>query len=86
MKDDLKRVIEDFNVTAKINGWNLPITDTIIRHKWPEEKPDKDGQYLTRITAPSGLVNHHLRGYEDGKWGAFENYITHWWDLSEVTE
>ena len=62
------------------------MTDTLIRHKWPEETPEKDGQYLIRIVAPSGLVNHHLRVYEDGKWGAFENYITHWWELPEVTE
>lgn len=59
------------------------LIDTIVRHKWPEEKPEKDGQYLIRVVAPSGLVNHRLRGYEDGKWHDFENYITHWWELPE---
>ena len=58
--------------------------DALIRHKWPEEKPESDGLYLIRIVAPSGLVNHRLLGYEDGEWNNFGNYITHWWNLPEV--
>lgn len=60
--------------------------DNLIRHKWPEEEPEKDGQYLIKVVAMSGLVNYHLMGYEDGKWHNFGNYITHWWELPEVTE
>ena len=60
--------------------------DTLIRHKWPEEKPEKDGQYLIRIISPIGSVYYRLRGYEDGEWHNFGNYLTHWWNLPEVTE
>ena len=60
--------------------------DTLIRHKWPDEKPDEDGQYLIRIISPSGSVYYRLRGYEDGEWHNFGNYLTHWWNLPEVTE
>ena len=58
--------------------------DTLIRHKWPEEKPEKGGQYLIRIISPSGSVYYRLRGYEDGEWHNFGNYLTHWWNLPEV--
>ena len=60
--------------------------DVLTRHKWPEEKPEKDGQYLIRIISPSGSVYYSLRGYEDGEWHSFGNYLTHWWKLPEVTE
>ena len=60
--------------------------DTLIRHKWPDEKPDEDGQYLIRIISPSGSVYYRLRGYEDGEWRNFGNYLTHWWELPEVKE
>ena len=63
-----------------------PHVDHLIRHKWPEEKPDEDGQYLIRIISPSGSVYYRLRGYEDGEWHNFGNYLTHWWNLPEVTE
>ena len=62
------------------------MTDALIRHKWPEEKPEKGGQYLIRIISPSGSVYYSLRGYEDGEWHNFGNYLTHWWNLPEVTE
>ena len=61
-----------------------PHVDHLIRHKWPEEKPDKGGQYLVRIISPSGSVYYRLRGY--GEWHNFGNYLTHWWNLPEVTE
>ena len=56
--------------------------DTLIRHKWPEEKPEKDGQYLIRIISPIGSVYYRIRGSEE--WHDFGNYITHWWNLPEV--
>ena len=58
--------------------------DTLIRHKWPEEKPEKGGQYLVRIISPSGSVYYSLRGYDDGEWHSFGNYLTHWWNLPNV--
>ena len=63
-----------------------PHVDHLIRHKWPEEKPEKGGQYLIRIISPSGSVYYSLRGYEDGEWHNFGNYLTHWWNLPEVRE
>ena len=60
--------------------------DELLRHKWPEEKPEKDGQYLIRIISPIGSVYYRLRGYEDGEWHNFGNYLTHWWNLPEVRE
>ena len=60
--------------------------DHLIRHKWPEEKPEKGGQYLVRIISPSGSVYYSLRGYEDREWHSFGKYLTHWWDRPEVTE
>lgn len=61
-----------------------PHVDRLIRHKWPEEKPEKDGQYLIRIISPSGSAYYRLQGYEE--WHNLGNYITHWWNLPEVTE
>ena len=61
-----------------------PHVDHLIRHKWPEETPEKDGQYLIRIISPIGSVYYRLQGYED--WHNFGNYITHWWNLPEVRE
>ena len=58
--------------------------DELLRHKWPEEKPEKDGQYLIRIISPIGSVYYRIRGSEE--WHDFGNYITHWWNLPEVTE
>ena len=67
------------------NGKDFTV-DNLIRHKWPDEKPDEDGQYLIRIISPSGSVYYRLRGYEDGEWHNFGNYLTHWWNLPEVRE
>ena len=63
--------------------------DTLIRHKWPEEKPTTDGEYLVRLECGNKAVLPWHDGdfylddclsinYIDG-----ENPITHWWDLSE---
>ena len=60
--------------------------DVLTRHKWPEERPEKGGQYLVRIISPSGSVYYSLRGYEDREWHNFGKYLTHWWNLPEVTE
>ena len=64
--------------------------DQLIRHKWPEEKPPTDGEYLVRLECGNKAVLPWYDGdfylddclsinYIDG-----ENPITHWWDLSEV--
>lgn len=75
----------DSDFSLSLSEWlKEHLIDTIIRHKWPEGKPEKDGQYLIRIVAPSGLVIHRLQRYKDGKWHDFENYITHWWELPEA--
>ena len=71
-------------IDEAIQDEKRPHGDHLIRHKWPEEKPEKDGQYLIRIISPIGSVYYRLRGYEDGEWHNFGNYLTHWWNLPEV--
>ena len=62
------------------------MTDTLIRHKWPEEKPEKGRRYLIRIrpTTQCGDVQYLIRNYECSTWSDFSEYITHWWELPEV--
>ena len=66
--------------------------DNLIRHKWPEEKPEELGYYLVRMR--SGIMavlpfndgcfyidDYMLLNYADAS-----NPITHWWNLPEETE
>ena len=68
-----------------------PHVDHLTRHKWPEEKPTTDGEYLVRLECGNKAVLPWYDGdfylddclsinYIDG-----ENPITHWWDLPGVT-
>ena len=79
--------VDDRKDRENIMDWIHQAMDIAVQgkaHKWPEEKPEKDGQYLIRIISPSGSVYYRLRGYEDGEWHNFGNYLTHWWNLPEV--
>ena len=89
--------VDDRKERENIMGLIHQTMDIAVRgkaHKWPEEnpeekpeeKPEKKRQYLIRIIAPSGSVYYRLQGYEDGEWRNFGNYLTHWWNLPEVTE
>ena len=80
----IAQVIDEAIQGETLTLFTKPHVDHLIRHKWPEEKPEKDGQYLIRIISPSGSAYYRLQGYED--WHNFGNYITHWWTLPEVTE
>ncbi len=67
-----------------------PHVDTLIRHKWPEEKPkaEKEGEttpYLLRFDDGNGAWCQVYHQFGDG-FGYIEKYITHWWELPEVTE
>ena len=80
--------VDDRKDRENIIYWIHQAMDIAVKgkaHKWPEEKPEHGGQYLIRIISPSGSVYYRLRGYEDGEWHNFGNYLTHWWNLPEVT-
>ena len=56
--------------------------DTLIRHKWPEEKPTMDGEYLARLDTGDEVVYKVL--YIVDQYTPWTNYVTHWWELPEV--
>ena len=64
--------------------------DTLIRHKWPEEKPDSLTYVLIRRMNFFGEPRNHVAWYtKDGEFhvsGYDEpvDDITHWWNLPEV--
>ena len=58
--------------------------DTLIRHKWPEEKPTMDGEYLARLDTGDEVVYKVL--YIVDQYTPWTNYVTHWWNLPEATE
>ena len=64
--------------------------DTIIRHKWPEEKPESLTYVLIRRMNFFGEPRNHVAWYiKDGVFrvsGYDEpvDDITHWWNLPEV--
>ena len=64
--------------------------DTLIRHKWPEEKPEKPEKYLVRVEYEDDGVM--VSETTTDEWNGFtwyehiEDYITHWWNRPEVTE
>ena len=75
---------------AKIEKLEATNSDTLIRHKWPEEKPEaeKEGEttpYLLRFDDGNGAWCQVYHQFGDG-FGYIEKYITHWWELPEVTE
>ena len=53
-------------------------------HKWPEEKPEKDGEYLVRLDTGDEVVYKVL--YIVDQYTPWTNYVTHWWNLPEVME
>ena len=66
--------------------------DHLIRHKWPEEKPDSFTWVLIRRMSFFGEPVKHVAWYtKDGEFyvSGFDDKvddITHWWELPEVTE
>ncbi|KAF5059339.1 hypothetical protein DSECCO2_337090 [anaerobic digester metagenome] len=74
------------------NGLRLPITDTLFRHKWPEEKPEYDsfgdndylvydGDFVKAIYHPDGYFYYYNA---DGCVEMSEPIC--WWNLPEVKE
>ena len=61
--------------------------DTLIRHKWPEEKPEKEKSYLTRIEIDGAVSFVEIYWSEQLSWHSQHGkYITRWWELPEVKE
>lgn len=61
--------------------------DKMIRHKWPEEKPEKPAKYLVRVEYDDNVAIVTTDEWNGIDWYAhIEGYITHWWNLPEVTE
>ena len=72
----------------------LFVIDHLIRHKWPEEKPDRNGRYLAFIEREYNNFMTILE-WHNGEWFRYtyekemfvrEDAITHWWNLPEVKE
>ena len=67
-----------------------PRVDTLIRHKWPEEKPEKMGYYLVRMRSgimavlPFNDGSFYIDDYMLLNYTDTSNPITHWWELPEV--
>ena len=66
------------------------MTDTLIRHKWPEEEPKGFTWVLIRRMNIFGEPVKHVAWYtKDGEFyvSGFDDKfddITHWWELPEV--
>ena len=67
-----------------------PHVDTLIRHKWPEEKPKKPEKYLVMVEYEDDgvMVSETTTDEWNGVtwYEHIEDYITHWWNLPGVTE
>ena len=65
----------------------LPITDTLIRHKWPEEKPEAEKSYWARVEINGVVSFAEMYWSEQLGWHTQHGkHITHWWNLPEVME
>ena len=63
-------------------------------HKWPEEKPEGPEKYLVRLD--NGWYSYYeLARWNLGGWKSIDSnfvgrdiseFVTHWWELPEVTE
>ncbi len=73
---------------AKIEKLEATNSDTLIRHKWPEEKPEDDKQYLVRLKFEDGDTVNGTLCYDTkaGRWCGVSSLVTHWWNLPEVRE
>lgn len=61
--------------------------DNLVRHKYPEEKPEKEKSYLTRIEIDGAVSFVEIYWSEQLSWHTQHGkYITHWWELPEVKE
>lgn len=66
--------------------------DVLTRHKWPKEKPEEEKDYLVRcVSSNSWNEVVYWRGgcfFTDKRClrKAFNDAITHWWELPEVKE
>lgn len=68
------------------------VVDRLIRHKYPDEKPKCVDWYL--VECVSGSKWHEVVYWKDGCFfidqrrlrKAFNEAITHWWELPEVSE
>ena len=64
--------------------------DHLIRHKWPEEKPEKPAKYMIRVEYDDNgaIVSETTTDEWNGfNWYEYlEDHITHWWNLPVVTE
>lgn len=49
--------------------------ETIIWHKYPEEKPENGRDYLTEKILPSGVAVFDVIEYFDG-WNCYKNTLT----------
>ncbi len=67
--------------------------DTLIRHKWPEEKPEEDPEKKNEYLLWGGefeQAHYHPDGYFHNFVGGcayeFGDEVVYWWNLPEVTE
>lgn len=61
--------------------------DHLIRHKWPEEKPEEEKSYLTRVEMKGFVSFQEMYWSEQYDWHTqWGKYITHWWELPEVRD
>ena len=69
--------------------------DTLIRHKWPDEKPKEDKEYLVLYKFTFFNKTFDKMIYHSGEWEVVDGGIhfdvddediLYWWELPEVKE
>ena len=65
-----------------------PHVDHLIRHKWPEEKPDRLGRYLccTEDTAGYKLFDTARWGYVNGDGMSEQTWVGDHWSDGDIYE
>ena len=80
--------VDDRKDRENIMEWIHQAMDIAVQgkaHKWPEEKPEKEKSYLTRIEIDGAVSFVEIYWSEQLSWHSQHGkYITRWWELPEV--
>lgn len=74
------------------NGLKLPVIDSLVRHKWPEDKPYKSKEYL--VDAKNSKDKVKFYSVELDEWGTKDGDIiitsgfspNYWWEFPKVVK
>ena len=84
MNPERKKALEDAIVAIDDLIGSDFVVDSMIRHNWPEEKPEREGHYLVKGEWDGTYKNFDIAFYCSGGWGGLDiDKVTHWWELPE---